>query len=71
MFNLINANSPVQLGGQVTMDQLTFVDFGAPSQALKPGFTPQVQLAAGFTRNMLFDNGTLPETFRDNYDKFF
>ena len=71
LFNMFNAASPVQLQGQVSLEQLTFVDFGAPSQALKPGFTPHVQLGAGFVRNVLFETGYLPESFRDNYDKFF
>ena len=71
LWNAMNPDSPVQMGAQVSFEQLTFVDFGAPSQVYKPGFGPQVQLLASGIRNVAFDKGWLPEPVRDNYDKFF
>ena len=71
IFNLINQTSGISLSGQVSLDQLTFVDFGDPGSAMKPGFTPQAQWIAAEVRNLTFDNGWFPEQFRDQYDKFF
>jgi len=70
LFNVIK-DSPVSFSPQISVDQLTFVDFGSPEQAFKPGFSPQVQLFASAVRNVMFDKGWLPQEGKDAYDTFF
>jgi len=71
LYNWLNNESPVKFSPQISIDQLTFVDFGSPEQAFKPGFSPQLQLIAGQVRNTMFDNGWLPQEGKAAYDTFF
>ena len=71
LFNRLNPDSPIRFSPQIGIDQLTFVDFGSPSSAMRPGFSPPAQLAAGKVRNLLFDNNVLPQSWKDTYDTVF
>jgi len=52
-YNVLNPDSAVKFSPQVSFDQLTFVDFGNPSSAMKPGFSPFVQTGAAMVRPYL------------------
>lgn len=68
---LQGAGMPFRFDPQVSAEQLTFVDFGDPTLAMRPGFSPFVQLSAGAARNTLFDRNILPDSMRHLYDRTF
>ena len=71
VFNAINKVPGIEMSSEVSLDQLTFVDFGDPTTALKPGFSPPTQWAAAEVRNLTFDKGWFPESWRDTFDTAF
>lgn len=71
LFNALNPGAATSFDPQIKLSQLTFVDFGDPTAAGRPGFAPQVQAAAGAVRGKLFDGNMLPQSWKKHYDQLF
>jgi hypothetical protein len=63
LFNMMNSDSAVQFMPQVSAAQLAFVDFGDPSAAGAPGFSPAVQVGGALFRPFI------PPSMKPMFDK--